>query len=121
MRPVLAFAAASLLLGASSFAEAPVIVIDPGHGGAQEGARGATGATEKEICLSVSKKLAAALRLAVKADVTLTRDTDADITLPARVERANQKAPRLFISIHANSMPTRRLREKVSGIETFFL
>src|ERR671934_109860 len=41
--------------------------------------------------------------------------------LSDRVSLANGHAPDLFISVHANSMPTRRLRERTRGIETFFL
>jgi N-acetylmuramoyl-L-alanine amidase len=53
--------------------------------------------------------------------VFLTREKDALLPLPDRVAFANGKRPDLFMSIHANSMPTRKLRERVEGIETYFL
>lgn len=99
----------------------PVIVIDPGHGGTQGGATGSGGLVEKELCLTISKKVKAQLEKELKATVVLTREKDALVHLSERVELANAKQPDLFISIHANSMPTEKQRRVNQGIETYFL
>lgn len=111
----------ALLLTQTPEARAPVIIVDPGHGGAQEGAIGPSGLLEKTVCLEIAKKVAAKLTLELEAEVHLTREKDQVLHLSDRVELANKKAPDLFISIHANSMPTRRLRQNTQGIETYFL
>jgi N-acetylmuramoyl-L-alanine amidase len=54
-------------------------------------------------------------------EVLLTRDQDVLLALSDRVTFANQAQPDLFISLHLNSMPTRRLRAKLEGVQTFFL
>lgn len=102
-------------------ARAVRIVVDPGHGGAQEGAIGPGGVLEKQLALEVSRKLKVALQKQVGAKVFLTRDRDVTVALPDRVAFANKIAADLVISIHANSMPTRKLRANTQGIETYFL
>lgn len=102
-------------------ASAPVVIIDPGHGGTQEGASGPAGLIEKNLALTICKKLKAQLEKDLKAQVTLTRDKDALVHLSERVTLANKKKPDLFISIHANSMPTAVQRRLNQGIETYFL
>jgi N-acetylmuramoyl-L-alanine amidase len=104
-----------------TLAAGPVIVIDPGHGGAQGGATGPGALVEKELALAISKKLKAQLEKELKATVVLTREKDALVHLSERVELANAKKPDLFISIHANSMPTEKQRRVNQGIETYFL
>lgn len=99
----------------------PHIVIDAGHGGFQEGAMGARGVAEKTLSLQIAQRLKDVLQKTLSAKVAVTRDRDALISLSERVELANRQKPDLFISIHANSMPTRRLRQRTEGIETFFL
>jgi N-acetylmuramoyl-L-alanine amidase len=99
----------------------PVIVIDPGHGGAQGGAASPFGALEKNLALALAKKVKAQLEGDLKATVILTRDADALVHLSERVTAANKRRPDLFISIHANSMPTQKQRLLNDGIETYFL
>jgi len=110
-----------LLLSLPALAAAPVVVIDPGHGGTQEGASGPEGLIEKNLALTIAKKVKAALERELKATVILTRDKDALVHLSERVTLANKKRPELFISIHANSMPTAQQRRLNQGIETYFL
>ena len=62
-----------------------------------------------------------ALEQTLHARVRLTRDKDALLQLPDRVKFANDQKPDLFVSIHANSMPTKKLRQATEGIETYFL
>lgn len=114
LRPLLA----TLLLLAGSSRAAPHVVIDPGHGGAQEGAVG-RGLEEKTVALQLARRLREAL--AGSAEVTLTRERDQHVELADRVRLANVRRADLFVSLHANSMPTRRMRARTQGIETYFL
>lgn len=93
------------------------LVIDPGHGGRDPGARGRGGLTEKEAVMEVAQRLAAKVRLGVPADVDLTRSKGQFASLEQRKDLANQNKADLFISIHANASDNRRLR----GIETYYL
>ncbi len=99
----------------------PVIVIDPGHGGNQDGASSPAGLLEKNLALAISKKLKARLESDLEAKVRLTRDADQRLHLDERVVLANRQRPDLFVSIHANSMPTATQRRINEGIETYFL
>ncbi|MFT3837627.1 MAG: N-acetylmuramoyl-L-alanine amidase [Myxococcaceae bacterium] len=99
----------------------PLIVVDPGHGGTQDGAYSPTNGKEKDVSLQVAKRLKKALEDGVGATVTMTREKDQTLALEERVRIANEQKPALFISIHANSMPMRWQRLKTEGIETYFL
>jgi N-acetylmuramoyl-L-alanine amidase len=111
-----------LLLAPAAHAERGLrIVIDPGHGGSQEGAKGPGSLQEKDVVLQLAKRLRERLEKEVGAQVFLTREKDGTLPLPDRVHFANGKRPDVFLSIHANSMPTKKLRERISGIETYFL
>ncbi len=92
---------------------APLILIDPGHGGHDPGAM-AAGAVEKDITLRTAKQLRLAL-LKAGFRVKLTRSTDKSLSLKARVRMAARLKPQLFLSLHCNSAP--RASEK--GLETF--
>jgi len=93
-----------------------VIVLDPGHGGEDTGAKGPGGVLEKDVVLEISKKAAAWLRQD-GFKVILTREEDVFIPLGERTALANQKGADLFISIHANAAK----RKQASGSETYFL
>jgi N-acetylmuramoyl-L-alanine amidase len=93
------------------------IVIDPGHGGLEVGAKGQFGALEKDITLGISQKLGAIIKKNLDFQVVLTRDKDIDVSLENRAAIANNHRAELFISIHANSS----YRRNASGSETFFL
>jgi N-acetylmuramoyl-L-alanine amidase len=101
----------------AGFGEIRKIVIDPGHGGDDPGAIGPSGMQEKDIVLSVGKKLGGILEEKYDVEVIYTRDKDIFIPLNERTEIANSKKADLFISIHANASPRRDTR----GIETYFL
>jgi N-acetylmuramoyl-L-alanine amidase len=91
------------------------IVLDPGHGGSDPGAQGY--AVEKEVTLAIARNVAGLLRERLGADVVLTRGQDTTLPLAARTARANAEGADLFVSIHANASPSRRLH----GIETYYL
>jgi len=109
------------LLAALTAATGPTVVLDPGHGGDQNGATSPEGALEKNLALALSRRVKAALEAELQARVVLTRDKDAPLPLPDRVTLANKTRPDLFLSIHLNSMPTQRQRLANEGIETYFL
>lgn len=94
-----------------------VVVIDPGHGGEDTGAKGPSGISEKDITLSIALKVAEALGEMMDAKVLLTRTTDVFIPLEERTAFANSNRADIFISIHANAARSR----DAHGTETFFL
>jgi len=93
------------------------VVIDPGHGGADEGTVGRHGLMEKELVLDVAKRLGKLIEDRMGSEVIYTRQDDTFIPLHARTELANEKKADLFLSIHANSSP----HPKVGGIEVYYL
>jgi N-acetylmuramoyl-L-alanine amidase len=95
----------------------PTIVIDPGHGGVETGAVGASGTQEKELTLMLAQGLARELGRRLPVDVELTRDEDAELPLDTRAAIANQHRAALFISIHLNSS----VGAGATGAETYFL
>ena len=97
-----------------------VAVVDPGHGGEQEGALSATGVKEKDLALEIARRVAARLRKG-GAKVILTRTGDIAVPLANRAAVANAMRADLFVSIHLNSMPTAELRRSSHGVETYFL
>jgi N-acetylmuramoyl-L-alanine amidase len=93
------------------------IVVDPGHGGAEPGARGAGGTLEKDVTLAVARRLKAALESRLGIRVILTRDGDANAALDERAALANNNKADLFVSLHANAS----VRPAVVGAEVFYL
>ena len=86
-----------------------VVVIDAGHGGKDPGCIGKNGTREKDVVLSVAKKLRAKLDVAGFKTV-MTRTDDTYLKLARRAEIAEQKKGELFISLHANANPSRALK-----------
>ncbi|MFL5438975.1 MAG: N-acetylmuramoyl-L-alanine amidase [Myxococcales bacterium] len=126
MRPLAHLALLLALIPASAFAgvqtRSLTVVLDPGHGGAfpHDGAHGRGGLVEKDIALSVARKLKTILERS-GALVVLTRDADLDVPLSQRAQIANEANGDLFLSIHCNSMETSRDRRVTRGVETYFL
>lgn len=92
------------------------IVIDPGHGGRDPGAR-AHGINEAELVLDVSLRLEKLLRKEPGLEVVLTRRTDTYVPLQERTAIANREGADLFLSVHANAARNAQAR----GIETYYL
>ncbi len=112
-----ALACASLaLLSLQAAASQPMhILIDPGHGGTDDGAtRGRI--REATIALKVSQKLAAYLKNDSRFDVSLTRESDDLLALPDRAKRSTELKADLFVSIHANASNDARAQ----GVEFYF-
>ncbi|MCI0527938.1 MAG: N-acetylmuramoyl-L-alanine amidase, partial [Nitrospira sp.] len=93
------------------------IMIDPGHGGKDPGAIGRNGLTEKDVVLDVGLRLKEMIKKNLGLEVLMTRDRDVFIPLEERTQLANGKQADLFISIHANASPNR----KVHGLEIYTL
>jgi N-acetylmuramoyl-L-alanine amidase len=91
------------------------IVIDPGHGGRDPGARGIRKTEEKDITLKVGLQLRELLSKQPGVRVLMTRDRDVFIELEDRAKFANSHEADLFVSIHVNSHPSRM----VKGIEIY--
>lgn len=95
-----------------------LIVIDAGHGGHDTGAV-AGGKREKDVVLMIAKRLEKQLKKRGHP-VYMTRKRDRFLKLPQRTKIADKKNAVVFISIHANSVAKRK-RNKLHGVETFFL
>jgi N-acetylmuramoyl-L-alanine amidase len=95
-----------------------LIVIDAGHGGHDTGAIGGR-KREKDLVLMIAKRLEKQLKKRGHP-VYMTRKSDRFLKLPQRTKIADKKNAVVFISIHANSVPKRK-RNRVHGVETFFL
>ena len=93
------------------------VVIDPGHGGKDPGARGVSKLTEKKTAFDISKRLSSKLRRRLDVDVYMTRNDDSYIPLERRKDVANRLEADLFVSIHINASKNRKLH----GIETYYL
>ena len=94
-----------------------VIMLDPGHGGADPGAIGIGGLQEKGVVLAVTQQVAAILRQQ-GLTVQMTRQGDQTLDLQPRVDRAEAARANLFVSIHANAVNLQR--PEVNGLEIYY-
>ncbi len=94
----------------------PLVVIDPGHGGDDQGARGPGGEQEKDITLAVSRLLVQRLQSSGIA-ARLTREADETLPLVDRTALANRLKADVFVSVHLNASPAKGAR----GAETYFM
>jgi len=114
-------------LPATSWAVAnKILVIDPGHGGADPGAVGPGGTLEKDLTLAIGQKLAQQF-LRAGAVVIMTREDDRDLAAPgegtrkkrdldARLDIIQKHGGEIFIGVQANATPGSRWR----GAQTFY-
>ena len=93
------------------------VVIDPGHGGAEVGAKGPAGTLEKDVTLAIGRKLRSAVTNGLGLQAFLTRDKDQEVALDDRTAFANNYKADLFVSIHANASAARGAH----GSEVYFL
>lgn len=80
------------------------ILVDPGHGGSENGGAGALRVNEKDLVLPTALKLAENLR-ALGAVVTLTREGDVTVPIYERPLQAEKEGAELLVSVHANALP----------------
>jgi len=83
-----------------------LVMIDPGHGGEDPGAVGKRGTYEKQVTLSIAKKLKALIDEEPRMRAVMTRDDDYFVPLAVRVQKARRVQADLFISIHADAFTT---------------
>ena len=111
------YSAAKAYTRASDDPKTMVIVLDPGHGGNDEGSsKKEYGLIEKELNLKVAKYCRDALAKDTSIKVYMTRETDVYMGLEERVEFAKEKGATLFVSIHMNSATT----EAAKGAEVYY-
>ncbi len=99
----------------------PVIVIDAGHGGIDPGAVGAENTLEKDIVLSVARKVRARLAAKNAYDLVMTRSTDVFVSLGERLAISRKHASDLFISIHADSIEEFAYTQSIKGATVYTL
>ncbi|MGN6284849.1 MAG: N-acetylmuramoyl-L-alanine amidase [Afipia sp.] len=105
----------------------PVIVLDPGHGGIDNGTMAKTGQNEKSLVLEFALALRDRIEKTGRYRVVMTRDDDTFVPLGERVNIARAHAAALFVSIHADYLPKREgdaqgatiytLSDKASDVE----
>jgi N-acetylmuramoyl-L-alanine amidase len=93
------------------------VVIDPGHGGEETGAKGVAGTLEKDVALQIARRLKGLLVNNLGLQVFMTRERDEYLDLDTRTAVANNYKADLFISIHANASRAR----SAAGTEVYFL
>jgi N-acetylmuramoyl-L-alanine amidase len=93
------------------------VAIDPGHGGEDPGAVGKRGTFEKNVTLSIARRLEQMIASESKMRVLLTRDGDYFVPLGQRVARARRVQADLFVSIHADAW----IKPDVRGSSVFAL
>ncbi len=103
-------APAAAVVAAPAGESRPLIVLDPGHGGIDNGASSPSGIHEKDITLAFSLELRDALVATGKFDVALTRTDDTYLTLNERVDLARQNKADLLISLHADTFQQEDIR-----------
>ena len=121
---LLFFLSAAILLpvlSASSEGRKPIrwrakktVVVDPGHGGHESGARGPSGLLEKDVTLELARRIESALNSRLK--VSLTRTDDYGLEIIRRTDVANHLKADVFVSIHTGAS----FRHDARGMRIFF-
>ena len=83
----------------------PLVVLDPGHGGIDNGTKAASGDLEKDIVLDFTQRLRERIDKTGKYRVLMTRTDDTFVPLGERVRMARNAGAALFVSIHADALP----------------
>ncbi|HET9686488.1 MAG TPA: N-acetylmuramoyl-L-alanine amidase [Pseudolabrys sp.] len=96
----------------------PLVVLDPGHGGIDNGTRGSGGELEKDVVLAFAQTLREKLESSGKFRVAMTRSDDVFIPLGERVRFARSRSAGLFISLHADALPRREGQAEGATIYT---
>ncbi len=115
-RPAGAAAAAAPVPAPAAPKVVKTIVIDPGHGGTEEGAKGPGGSLEKDATLALAKTVQETLQRRGYR-VLLTRTTDATVGLDDRAAAANAAKADVFLSLHCNASRA----ASAHGTEVYYL
>ena len=102
---------------ASDMVRMITVAVDAGHGGEDPGARGQRGTNEKDVTLSIARRLKAKIDAEPNMRAILMRDGDYFIPLQDRVIKARKVQADLFVSIHADAFP----KSQVQGSSVFAL
>ncbi len=102
---------------AKKSAKAVTIMLDPGHGGEDPGAVGARGSMEKNVTLSIARRLRERIENDPAMRAALTRDGDFFVPLGTRVQKARRAKADLFVSIHADAW----IKPEARGSSVFVL
>lgn len=94
----------------SPLASAPLVMLDPGHGGKDPGAIGVSGTHEKAIALAAALELRRQLLASGRYRVEMTRARDVFVPLDERVSRAQARKAALFVSLHADALTDQGVR-----------
>ena len=105
------------LPGPGEGAALQTMVIDPGHGGDDNGVRGAKGTLEKQITLDVATKLKTLIETRMGVRVVMTRSDDRTVAPDERDAIANNSKADLFLSLHVNGAPA----ASVTGAQVYYL
>ncbi len=89
---------------------APLVMLDPGHGGKDPGAIGVSGTYEKQVSLAAAFELKRQLEAEGRYRVALTRAHDTFVPLDERVEKAQAHGAALFVSMHADALSDHSVR-----------
>ncbi len=89
---------------------APLVMLDPGHGGKDPGAIGVSGTYEKHVSLAAALELKRQLEAEGRYRVALTRTRDTFIPLDDRVAQAQAHGAALFVSMHADALSDHSVR-----------
>jgi len=89
---------------------APLVMLDPGHGGKDPGAIGVSGTFEKQVSLATALELKHQLEASGRYRVELTRASDVFIPLDDRVDAAQRRGAALFVSMHADALADHSVR-----------
>lgn len=98
-----------------------IVMIDPGHGGIDGGAMGASHVLEKTIVLAVAKELRRALLAKGRYDVRMTRRSDVFVSLDQRLAESQKASAELFISLHADSLADTSYNKAIRGATVYTL
>jgi N-acetylmuramoyl-L-alanine amidase len=113
-RIIIGFTSSSLRMRALGFTpfgvELPrgmyrVVVLDPGHGGADVGVKGEGGILEKNVNLEIAREVRTILSRSGELEVVLTRNDDSELSVEARATRANNAHGDIYVSIHCDGYP----------------
>ncbi len=89
---------------------APLVMLDPGHGGKDPGAIGVSGTYEKHVSLASALELKRLLEAGGHYRVALTRVRDVFVPLEDRVAKAQAQGATLFVSMHADALADHQVR-----------
>lgn len=103
--------------GSKKSAKAITIMLDPGHGGEDPGAIGSRGSMEKNVTLSIARRLRERIENDPGMKAALTRDGDFFVPLQTRVQKARRAKADLFVSIHADAW----IKPEARGSSVFVL